>query len=137
MYQKIKYVHIYTWTHCLIIYFNQIYLSLCLVTQTCTTLCDPMECSPPGSSVHGILQARILEWVAMSSSRNLPNPGIELSCSTLQADSLTTILLKIFTLWLFMIIEKLGRNVKQQRISSMNSCRATDQKLYNRFQKTL
>ena len=33
--------------------------------QSCLTLCDPMGCSPPGSSVHGILQARILEWVAM------------------------------------------------------------------------
>ena len=37
--------------------------------QSCPTLCDPMDCSPPGASVHGILQARILEWVAMSSSR--------------------------------------------------------------------
>ena len=37
--------------------------------QLCLTLCDPMDCSPPGSSVHGILQARILEWVAMPSSR--------------------------------------------------------------------
>ena len=36
-----------------------------LVTQSCLTLCDPMDCSPPGSSVHGILQARILEWVAI------------------------------------------------------------------------
>ena len=40
-----------------------------LVTQSCPTLCDPMDCSPPGSSVHGILQARILEWVAMAFSR--------------------------------------------------------------------
>ena len=40
-----------------------------LVAQSCPTLCDPMDCSPPGSSVHGILQARILEWVAMPSSR--------------------------------------------------------------------
>ena len=39
-----------------------------LITQLCLTLCDPMECSPPGSSVHGILQARILEWVAISFS---------------------------------------------------------------------
>ena len=37
--------------------------------QSCLTLCDPMDCSPPGSSVHGILQARILEWVAMPSFR--------------------------------------------------------------------
>ena len=34
--------------------------------QSCLTLCDPMDCSPPDSSVHGILQARILEWVAIS-----------------------------------------------------------------------
>ena len=45
--------------------------------QSCPTLCDPMDCSPPGSSLHGILQARILEWVAMRTSRDLPNPGIE------------------------------------------------------------
>ena len=38
---------------------------------------NPMDCSPPGSSVHGILQARILEWVAMSFSRDLPDPGIK------------------------------------------------------------
>ena len=42
---------------------------LYLVTQSCLTLWDSMDCSPPGSSVHGILQARILEWVAMPSSR--------------------------------------------------------------------
>ena len=37
--------------------------------QSCVTLCDPMDCSPPGSSVHGILQARILEWFPISFSR--------------------------------------------------------------------
>ena len=41
-----------------------------LVTQSCLTLWDPMDCSPPGSSVHGILQARILEWVAFPSPLN-------------------------------------------------------------------
>jgi len=40
----------------------------CSITQSCPTLCDSMDCSPPGSSVHGILQARILEWVAISFS---------------------------------------------------------------------
>ena len=40
-----------------------------LVTQSCPTLSDPMDCSPPGSSVHGILQAGILEWTAISFSR--------------------------------------------------------------------
>ena len=38
------------------------------VAQSCPTLCDPVDCSPPGSSVHGILQARILDWVAISYS---------------------------------------------------------------------
>ena len=40
-----------------------------LVAQSCPTLCDPMDCSPPGSSVHEIFQARILEWVAISFCR--------------------------------------------------------------------
>ena len=40
-----------------------------LVIQLCLTLCDPVDCSPPGPSVHVILQARILEWVAMSFSK--------------------------------------------------------------------
>ena len=52
------------------------------------TLCDPMDCSPPGSSVHGILQARILEWVAIPFRRWSPNPGIEPGSPTLKADSL-------------------------------------------------
>ena len=51
------------------------------VAQLCPTLCDPMDCSPPGSSVHGILQARILEWVAISFSGGIfltqeSNPGL-------------------------------------------------------------
>ena len=58
------------------------------VVQLCSMLCDPMVCSPPGSSVHGILQARRLEWVAVLSSRGLPNPGIEPRSPTLQADFL-------------------------------------------------
>ena len=50
----------------------------CSVPQLSLTLCDPMDSSLPGSSVHGILQARILEWVAMLSSKeNLPDPRIE------------------------------------------------------------
>ena len=40
-------------------------------------LCDPMDCSPRGSSIHGNSQARILEWVAIAFSGELPNPGIE------------------------------------------------------------
>ena len=52
-----------------------------------------MDCSPPGSSVHGILQARILEWVAMPPSRDLPDPGIEpesLMCPALAGKFFTT-----------------------------------------------
>ena len=49
------------------------------VSQSFVTLCNSMNCSPPGSSVHGISQARILEWGFMSPSRDLPKPGIELT----------------------------------------------------------
>ena len=49
-----------------------------------------MDCSPSGSSVHGISQAKILEWVAISFCRDLPNPGIKLGSLALQADSLLT-----------------------------------------------
>ena len=59
-----------------------------LVTQLCLTLCDPMGCSPPGCSLHGIFQARILEWVAIPFSRGSSQPGIEPGSPILQADSL-------------------------------------------------
>ena len=53
------------------------FMLLCLDVWSCPTLGDPMDYSPPGSSVHGIFQARILEWAAMPVSRDLPNPGIK------------------------------------------------------------
>ena len=54
----------------------KVYVSVkVFATQLCPTLCDPMDCSPPGSSVHGILQARILERVAISSSRGSSPPS--------------------------------------------------------------
>ena len=59
-----------------------------LVAQSCLTPCNPMDCSLPGSSVHGILQARILEWVAISYSRGSSHPGTEFRSPALQADSL-------------------------------------------------
>ena len=59
-----------------------------LVTQLCPTICNPIDCSPPGSSVHGILQARILKWAAIHSPGDLPNPGIESGSPAFQADSL-------------------------------------------------
>ena len=61
--------------------------------QSCPTLCDPIDGSPPGSSVRGILQARILEWVAISSSRGPSRSRDQTECPVspaLQADSLPT-----------------------------------------------
>ena len=58
------------------------------VSQSCLTLCDPMDCSLPGSSVHGILQTRIVEWVAMASTGYFPNSEIKSRSPALQADSL-------------------------------------------------
>ena len=60
------------------------------VAQSRPTLCDSGDCSPPGSSVHGMLQARILEWVAMPSSRGASRPRdklMSLMSPALQADS--------------------------------------------------
>ena len=56
------------------------------VSQLCLTLCDPMDCSLPGSSVHGFLRARILEWVAISFSMGSCRPR----SPPLEADGLTT-----------------------------------------------
>ena len=58
------------------------------VVQSCPTLCDPTDCRLSSSSVHGILQARVLEWVAISFSRDFSDPGIEPGSPTLQADAL-------------------------------------------------
>ena len=58
-----------TWPICFPPHSIPIWNLVCLVTQSCPTLWDPLDCSPPGASVHGILHARILEWVAISFSR--------------------------------------------------------------------
>ena len=52
------------------------------------TLCDPMDCSPPGSSVHGSSHAKTLEWVAINSPGDRPHQEIEPRSPALQADSL-------------------------------------------------
>ena len=57
-----------------------------LVAQSCLTLCDPIDYSPQGTSAHGILQARILEWVPFPPPGDLPDPGIEPRSPDLQAD---------------------------------------------------
>ena len=51
-----------------------VFCCYCMHAQSCPTVCDPMDYSPPGSSVHGILQARILEWVTMLSCRGSSQP---------------------------------------------------------------
>ena len=61
------------------------------LAQSCTTLCDPMDCSLSGSSVHGILQARILAWVAISSSRGSSQPRNRTQVSLIAG--------KHFTIW--------------------------------------
>ena len=65
-------VHTHPWSHCSLIYMFE---SESGVVQSYPTLCDPLDCSPPGSSIHGILQARILEWVAISFSRGSSQPS--------------------------------------------------------------
>ena len=67
----------------------------CLVTQSCPTLCNPMDCSPPGSSVHGIFKARILEWVAISYSRGVfltQGSNLSLASPTSAGKFFTTVL---------------------------------------------
>ena len=61
---------------------------VCVLVTLILTVCDSMDCSPPESSVHGILQARILEWVGISFSRGSPDPGIEPRSAALQVGSL-------------------------------------------------
>ena len=64
---------------------------VCLISQSCPTVCDPRDCSLPGTSVHGILQARVLEWVAMPSSRGSSQPRDQTQISHI-AD-------RFFTIW--------------------------------------
>ena len=61
-----------------------------LVDKSCLAVCNPMDCSLPGTSVHGILQARILEWLPFPSPGDLPDTGIEPGSPALQVDSLPT-----------------------------------------------
>ena len=70
-----------------------------LVAQSCLTLCNPMDCSLSDSSVHGILQARILEWVdTFPSPGDLLDPGLKPESPALQADSLPSESLKFHLL---------------------------------------
>ena len=86
-------------------------IRMCSVTQLCLILCDSMDCSPPVSSVHGILQARILEWLAMPSSRVSSEPRDQYHISSLQhwqADSLP--------------LSRLGRHRQADIASLLQNC---------------
>ena len=70
---------------------DMVYVYMCLVTQLYLTLCNPMDCSLPGSSAHGIFPARILDWLPFPPPGNLPDPEIKPvspASLALQADSL-------------------------------------------------
>ena len=82
---------------------------LCSVAQSCPTLYDPMDCSPPGSSVHGILQARILEWVAMLSSRGSSQPRNRTQVSHIAGGLLTIWVTKPMLLLLLLLLSRFSR----------------------------
>ena len=63
-------------------------MSVSEIAQLCSTLCNPMDYSLLGSSIHGIFQARVLEWVAISVSRGSSQTGIEPRSPALQANAL-------------------------------------------------
>ena len=69
----------------------RVHVHICSVAQSCQTLCNPMDCSPPCSSVYGIFQARILEWLPFPPPRDLPDLGFKptsLISPSWQVDSL-------------------------------------------------
>ena len=80
------------------------------VTQSCPTLCDPMDCSLPGSSVHGIFQARVLEWVAISSSRGSSQPRDRTWVSCIVG--------RRFTIWATREVERMEGWNKQRCINT-------------------
>ena len=63
---------------------------MCMCAQSCPTLCDSMDCGGPGSSVHGFLQARILEWVPLPLPEDLPDPRMEPETPTMAGGFFTT-----------------------------------------------
>ena len=69
---------------------SSLYESESEVAQSCPTLCDPMDCSLSGFSVHGVFQARVLSGVPFPSPEDLPDPEIEPRSPALQADALSS-----------------------------------------------
>ena len=99
---------LYTWDHNIV---NQLWKKVkVLVAQSCLTLCDPMDHSPPGSPVHGILQARRLEWAAISFSRGPSQPR--------DWTLVFCIAGKFFTLWATREDGRCGANKKKKEEAS-------------------
>ena len=73
-FKKKKHSFIDFWLFWVFVAVLELSLKLSEITQSCPTLCDPMDCSLPGSSIHGIFQARVLEWAAISFSRVSSHP---------------------------------------------------------------
>ena len=89
----------------------------CLVTQLCPTLCDSVDSSPPVSSVHGILQARILEWVAMPFSRGSSQPEDQTQVSCIAG--------RFFTIWAIREALHIGSCIKSLVIlDSTHMCKS-------------
>ena len=99
---------------------HKFHMHACSVTQSCPTLCDPMNCSPPGSSVHVIRQARILEWAAISSSRGSPRTRdwTSVSCTPASAGSFLFFFFPLLTVFLI-FIKKKKKDMITQKTSSV------------------
>ena len=76
------------------------------VTQSCPTLCDPMDCSLSGFSVHGIFQARVLEWIAISFSRGSSRPRNRTQVSRIAG--------RLFTVWATLYGDQPRQHIKKQ-----------------------
>ena len=96
----------------------------CLVAQSCPTLCGPMDCSPPGSSVHGILQARRLEWVAISFSKGSSRPR-----DWTRASHTTD---WFFTVWTKMVMFKKTKKQNKTKITSAGEDAEKKESLHTR-----
>ena len=89
--------------------------------QLCLTLCNPMDCNPPGSPVHGILQARIPEWVAIPSYRESSNPGIE--SASLMSPALAGWFFTTSTTWeahIYLHINLIHLEIKKSLVNGLN-----------------
>ena len=86
----------------------------CSVVQPCPTLCDPVDCSPPGRCVHGIVQARILEWVVISFSRGSSQTVIvkTRACNEMQMTTTAFSILKLFNP-IKVIIDVYGHSISE------------------------